>query len=390
MRHWVAGFALLAITLALGGCISANSVADMIVTAPNHGHPQAGKFAKVADAFYTYRLQVSAAPVPATLAVAIIAPRNYGFSASEKWAHDNKTLKLKWEIRNNPTPEQINKPKTMKFPEAMDYFHHMLAQAIPKLPICRPSGTVILLPGWGETKETLLGYALDLANHGYRVVLVDLRGQGESSGHYVTYGLIEHHDVGEVISALYAHHLVAGKLVLIGFSEGASIALDTAARDPRLDAVVAVAPFVNLETAIRGVGNFFMPDLSKMVSDEKLDHALELADKKVNRRLANANPALRVEKIRAPVLYVAGGKDKISPAADVKALAAKTPEAEFHAIPRYPHIALYFGVAKVGPLVLGALSETMGRTLDQACLSKPPPREARYDFRFIFNLKKEE
>src|SRR5699024_8427436 len=125
------------------------------------------------------------------------------------------------------------KKRTVTGAKALQVMHCVLQKAIPKLAVCRATGTVILLPGWGETKETLLGYALDFANHGYRVVLVDLRGQGQSSGNYVTYGLIEHRDISQLVTALYQRKLVAGKLALVGISEGATIALDTAAADRR-------------------------------------------------------------------------------------------------------------------------------------------------------------
>src|SRR5690625_152794 len=186
MRRGLIYLTLVVSMLALGGCISANMVAEKIVTAPNGGQPHAGRFAKVADAFYTHQLKVTAGPAPATLSVAVIAPRNYGFSASEKRKQDNRALELQWEVRNNPTREQVHEPGKMQGQEALRYLQNMLDNAIPKLAVCRPTGTVILLPGWGETRETLLGYALDLASHGYRVALVDLRGQGQSSGHYVT------------------------------------------------------------------------------------------------------------------------------------------------------------------------------------------------------------
>lgn len=386
------GVAVLALAaLALGGCVSANDVAHLIVTAPNQhsSHPQF--FGKLADTFYTKQLKVAVGPPPATLAVALIAPRNYGFSASAKWAKHPKSLTLKWQIRANTSGKKANKSasgpaKTLTDKQALNYMRHLLQQAVPKLPVCQATGTVILLPGWGETKDTLFGYALDFANHGYRVVLVDLRGQGQSSGDYVTYGLIEHRDIGEVISALYARDLVVGKLALVGLSEGATIALDTAAIDPRVDAVVAVAPFVNLRTAIRGVGNFFMPNVSKAVSKQKLSRALSIADGLVNRNLADANPTSRVADIRAPVLYVAGGADKIAPATDVKALAAITPTANYVEIPLYPHIALYFGVAKVAPPTLDVLAKAMGSTADAACLVKPPPPDVHYDFPFTFTL----
>ncbi len=393
VRRLLPGLVLIVTALALGGCISASDVAHMIVTAPNQQGSHSDLLGQVAAPLYIDQFKVAVGPPPATLALAVVAPRNYGFSASEKWKKNREALVLKWRIRAHAAGESGNKSegentKNLTGAKAFQYMRRMLEQAIPKLPICPATGTVILLPGWGETKETLIGLALDFANHGYRVVLVDLRGQGESTGKYVTYGLIEHRDISQVISALYDRNLVVGKLALVGVSEGATVALDTAAADPRVGAVVAVAPFVNLKTAIRGVGNFYIPTISKAVSKEKLAQALVIADQRVGMNLANADPSSRVGNIEAPVLYIAGGKDKIAPATAVKALAGKTPSANFLEIPRYPHIALYFGVAKVGPPTLDALSKVMGLSPDPACLAQPPPKNVHYDFPFTFTLTK--
>ncbi|MGH8160796.1 MAG: alpha/beta hydrolase [Gammaproteobacteria bacterium] len=240
-----------------------------------------------------------------------------------------------------------------------------------ELQVCRPAGTVILLPGWGERKETLLGFALDLANHGYRVVLVDLRGQGDSSGQYITYGRIEHHDIAQLISALYARKFIAGKIALVGLSEGASIALDTAASDRRVSAVVAVSPFVSLTTAIREVGNDYAPLLSDLVSNGKITRALVIADKKTGVKLADAGPKRRVGDIRAPVLYVAGGSDNIAPVPQVQQLATLTPHARFVELPGYPHMGLYLDVASVAPLMLETLRKTLGASGDNECLHGP-------------------
>ncbi|MGH8274506.1 MAG: alpha/beta hydrolase [Gammaproteobacteria bacterium] len=373
--------------------MSANDVAHMIVAAPNEQHSGSNDvmLEKVAGTLYVKRFEVPVGPPSAKLAAAVIAPRNYGFSASAKWKKNPRSLTLKWRIHNNvesASGSKSGQARSLTGAKADQYLQNMLRKAIPKLPICRATGTVILLPGWGEPKETLLGYALAFASHGYRVVLVDLRGQGKSSGKYVTYGLIEHRDIAQLISALYARKLVVGKLALVGVSEGATIALDTAAADSRVDAVVAIAPFVNLRTAIRGVANVFMPNMSKAVSKQKLTHALAIADARVGMNLAEANPISRVGNIRAPVLYVAGGKDHIAPAADVRKLAAKTPHARFVELPRYPHPALYFGVSKVAPPALAALAQALGPSTDPSCLQTPPPKDASYDFKFAFKLSK--
>lgn len=381
-RRLVAGLAVAAATLALGGCISAGTVAGMIVDAPNGGHakPQPGRLGKISREFYSQQFTVPVGPPPAKLAVAVIEPRNYGFSAGVISAKGSDFQVSEWGVRNAPDSafKNFNPQKP---------FLRRLQASLAQKSVCKPTGTVILLPGWGETKETLLGYALDFASHDYRAVLVDLRGQGESTGKFVTYGVIERHDVTQLISALEARNLIAGKLALFGASDGATIALDTAANDSRVDAVVAVAPFVSLPTAIRGVGNDYAPLLSDLISNKKITEAFSVANRRTGVDLAEANPSVRVQHIRAYVLYIAGGSDNIAPVAAVRKLTLLTPRGHFVELPKYPHSGLYFSVAAVSPLALNALGKELGAPDNSGCLDTAldAPKDLRY--RLTFKLK---
>lgn len=382
--------AITALTLTLGGCISANTVANLLVDAPNHGHPKPfpGTLGKLARSMYAQRLRVAVGPPPATLAVAVIAPRDYGFSSFSARARHTSIQVIRWRVGNRP---HIKLTETFgnEGPNELMDFVHRARRGIALQPFCPVTGTVVLLPGWEMPKETLLGFALDLANHGYRAILVDMRGQGNSTGKYVTYGLIEHRDIEQVVAALYSSGLVTGKLALVGFSEGATTALDTAAADPRIATVIAVAPFTNLSVAARGVGNTFMPLLSELISTQKLEKAISIASRRVGFNLRDTDPLSRVEHIQAPVLYVAGSSDHISPARTVRLLADKTPHARFVDIPRYTHIGLYIDVHRVGALILGAVQNTLGKAKDTACLDTlmPHTKSSRYAFQISFQLK---
>jgi pimeloyl-ACP methyl ester carboxylesterase len=317
------------------------------------------------------------------LAAAIIAPRNYGFSATDKPGESANMRITRWRFANAPK-------STLKHDSISDAdFLARIHRNLEKLPYCTPTGTVILLPGWSIAKEFRLGYALDFANHGYRVILVDLRGQGDSSGRYVSFGLIEHEDITQLITALEARGLIAGKLALFGISEGAVIALDTAAEDPRVDAVIAVAPFTSFTTAIRGVGNDFLPLLSNLISRKKLKQGLRLADKRTGLNLAASDPRQRVAHIRAPVLYIAGGDDNIAPPSGVKSLAAATPHARYIELAHYTHLDLAFATGRVAPLALQALHNTLGKSPDSRCLHGPlnASKENRYGFTVTLKYK---
>ncbi len=364
--------------LALTGCISANTVSGIITDAPNGGHPKPfpGMDGKIARMLYTQRFKVTVGPPPATLAAALIAPRNYGFSSSDKPGDKAGTRVSQWYFGNAPW-------KAVKHDSLFDWqFMDRLHRSLDALPYCTPAGTVIVLPGWGTPKELRLGFALDFANHGYRVVLVDLRGQGDSSGKYVTFGLIEHEDITQLITALEARGMIVGKLALFGISEGAVTALDTAAEDPRVDSVIAVAPFTSFHTAMRGVGHDFLPLVSDLVDNRKLEKALKIADKKTGLNLDRSDPQSRVGRIKAPVLYIAGGDDDVAPAAGVKSLAEATPHARYIELARYTHLDSALATARVAPLAIKDLQTTVGKSPDPGCLHGPldASKSNRYGF----------
>ena len=59
--------------------------------------------------------------------------------------------------------------------------------ALPMVPV-QERGTVLLLHDYNYQKEHMILWTWLLAQAGYRVVLVDLRGHGESSGPTISYG----------------------------------------------------------------------------------------------------------------------------------------------------------------------------------------------------------
>ena len=111
-----------------------------------------------------------------------------------------------------------------------------------------PADWVILLHGSGDNRVGMIGAADFLLRAGYAVTMMDSRAQGESGGEQATFGWKERDDVRAIIDALEARHRVQ-HLYALGISMGAGIALQTAAYDSRIEAVVAEAPFASLREA---------------------------------------------------------------------------------------------------------------------------------------------
>jgi alpha-beta hydrolase superfamily lysophospholipase len=114
-------------------------------------------------------------------------------------------------------------------------------------------GTIFILHGMRDHKESLRGWADMLDRAGYITVLVDHRGQGNSTGQYFTYGAEEANDLRIIATRLLDAHRIRTPLGALGASYGAATALRWAELDPRVKAVIALAPFAELPSMI---GNF--------------------------------------------------------------------------------------------------------------------------------------
>jgi len=118
-----------------------------------------------------------------------------------------------------------------------------------KVRAAHPNGAwVLLFHGVADNRIGVLEHALILLRAGYGVTLMDTRAHGESEGPMATYGWLERNDTRAIIDALTAsEHPV--HIFALGESMGAGIALQSAAADPRIEAVVAEAPFASLREA---------------------------------------------------------------------------------------------------------------------------------------------
>jgi fermentation-respiration switch protein FrsA (DUF1100 family) len=110
-------------------------------------------------------------------------------------------------------------------------------------------GTILYLHGVSESKIVGLPLAKKFHASGYNVFLYDSRGHGNSGGSYCTYGFYEKHDTTTIINYLMKRSdLDVGKIGLLGASMGAAVAIQVAAMDNRVVAVVAESGFATLRT----------------------------------------------------------------------------------------------------------------------------------------------
>lgn len=113
-----------------------------------------------------------------------------------------------------------------------------------------PRGTIFVLHGIRDSKRSMLGVGRSLAASGYRAVLVDLRGHGESTGDWLSFGAREGRDLRQALDAHDRDGVLARPVGVYGPSYGGAAALQLAACDERVRAVVAVATFTRMKDVV--------------------------------------------------------------------------------------------------------------------------------------------
>lgn len=170
----------------------------------------------------------------------------------------------------------------------------------------KPRGTVIYLHGVGDCKIGGIPLASFLYSQGYNVFLYDLRHHGESGGNYCTYGFYERHDVSTVIDYLQQREgFKAGKIGVFGTSMGAAIAIQAAAIDVRISAVVAEASF----TTLRSIAVDYQKRLIKLPWHFLRNVALARSQKVAGFKARYVSPLDDVRRLRCPILFVHGSED---------------------------------------------------------------------------------
>ncbi len=175
----------------------------------------------------------------------------------------------------------------------------------------RPRGTILLLHGVRDSKLSQVSLGRTLSASGYRAVLVDLRGHGDSTGDWLTYGVIEARDLVQVLDALGNEGLLDGLVGAMGTSHGGAVAIQLAAIDSRLEALVAVSTF----TSVREVVPSYVAryGLAWLVSEATLDRALAQASGFAGVDLDDASPLQAIARTQARVLLMHGEDDEHIP-----------------------------------------------------------------------------
>jgi pimeloyl-ACP methyl ester carboxylesterase len=170
---------------------------------------------------------------------------------------------------------------------------------------CRASGvrrgTLVYLHGVADNRGSGTGVIDRFGQRGFDVVAYDSRAHGESSGDACTYGFYEKQDLHRILDVVDD-----GPIVLLGTSLGAAVALQEAAGDPRVSAVIAAETFSDIRTVATERAPFFF-------TSGVIDRAFRLAEEQARFRVDEVSPVKAAAAIRIPVLLIHGAADIETP-----------------------------------------------------------------------------
>ena len=205
---------------------------------------------------------------------------------------------------------------------------------------------VLLFHGVADNRVGVIGQSEFLLRTGYGVIMMDARAHGASEGSIATYGWLERNDTKAIIDALVTSLFPSGinvqmsmpvvpppaslplppgvvapsaparpfHIFALGESMGAGIALQSAAADPRIEAVVAEASFANLREAAYDYAGFRKyPWLGKSLLRPFSWTLLYRGEKLTGFPLAEISPVKAVASRAFPVLLICDEKDEALP-----------------------------------------------------------------------------
>jgi len=219
----------------------------------------------------------------------------------------------------------------------------------------QPRGTVVLLHGYALAQFSMMPWALQLAQEGWRCVLVDLRGHGKSSGNQISYGLHEVADLSQLLDQLNHDGRLRNPVTAVGESYGAAMALRWQPADPRLRAVVAITPYAGLSNAVLNLRSQYAGWLPKSL----LRAGLKKLPAVLGVPVAELDTTTALSRHPVRALFVAADGDKIAPEAEVaQVYALAAPGSRLLVVPHSTHETVPYRFADLAAPVSSWLLET--------------------------------
>ena len=158
-------------------------------------------------------------------------------------------------------------------------------------------GTILYLHGVADNRGSAMAAAQRFPDRGFDVVAYDSRAHGDSGGDFCTYGFYEKQDLRRVLDTLDK-----GPIVVIGSSLGGAVAIQAAAEDSRITAVVAAESFSDLRTVATERAPWFF-------TSDSIRASFALAESRGQFRVDEVSPMAAARHIQVPVFLLHGAED---------------------------------------------------------------------------------
>lgn len=189
---------------------------------------------------------------------------------------------------------------------------------------------VILVHGMNSSRTAEFAgqfteFAAALQQKGFAVLMIDLRGHGQSGDARFTFGLTERRDVIAAANWLKQKGFKAGKIGVLGVSMGAATVIGATAEDIDIGAVVADSGYAKVYpvmeqnwTEVSGLPNIFLP-ATMMFGSWYTGH-----------NLISSQPVAEIGRIAPrPVLIIHSAVDPFTSIEQAQQLRQAAPSAEY-------------------------------------------------------------
>ena len=230
------------------------------------------------------------------------------------------------------------KYKTVQISSRVDQLK-LAAWYIPKQDAKR---ALILVHGRDASKQNAISgrlpkLAAELHQRGLAVLMLDLRGHGESEGKRYTWGVYERRDVLGAVDFLLGEGFSQGRIAVLGISLGGAATIGAGYEEPAIGGLVLDSTFADLPALVKpnwrkesGLPNFLLP--SAFLMWQAL-YRFDLESVKPTEELAAMPPR--------PVLVVHSQSDETVPVLHGKQLAEAAPHGELVLFENCDHAELF-------------------------------------------------
>ncbi|HVT90816.1 MAG TPA: alpha/beta fold hydrolase [Tepidisphaeraceae bacterium] len=197
--------------------------------------------------------------------------------------------------------------------------------------------TAVLIHGYADAKVGAIAWAPTWQELGYHILAIDLRAHGESGGQYTTAGVLERHDLDQVLNQLRASRSAQSKqIVLFGASLGAMVALATAAMRDDIAAVVMDSPVLRFRDGVRAQVHLLGLPLPGM-----FDWTMRLAKWLCGQDFDRLNSVDLIAAMKCPVMAIQSGDDPYidrESAGLIEAAVNRRSDGVYWSLPDVPHL----------------------------------------------------